>query len=132
MPLYPSVRILPFVLLNAPLYLGTAFGEVPIVDLMMLTCYVQDAMVQTNVQRMVMEKHPIHSESIEFYATEGEAADRIENYLASPPQFDLWKRQSLIKWQPIISMDETERVISFERMVIMNPLLQDDLFDSGG
>ncbi len=78
-------KVLPIVISNLPLATGYAFQNVPVIDLRILEQYLEDG--RWIPSSLITEQgfEPLGQE-VQFYSSEKEAEDRVEEYLKNPPQ----------------------------------------------
>jgi hypothetical protein len=79
-----SVKILPVVISNYPLATGLSFNDMPVIDLRILEQFIGDGKYEKFSCATSESLFPITE--IQFYYSESEAENGIEEYLRNPPQ----------------------------------------------
>ena len=101
-----QVSVVPFVLINQVLAAGFVINEVPVIDMYILSRYLDRRWVKMGR----FEKGDVVSNDITyFYKTEEEAAARIGEYLLDPPQVKLYKDAAILKDYKLPVLDSSDR-----------------------
>jgi hypothetical protein len=99
------IRVIPLVISNLPLATGYKFREVPVVDLQVLEDYLSGGQLGS-YQKLSSEGRESVSAVENFYTSEQEAEDLIDEYLDSPPQ--VRRLLEKLRWeiQPIPQLND--------------------------
>lgn len=100
-----QVNVIPFVLINQVLGTGFVINEVPVVDMLILTRYLDGRWMKMG---RFEDSEAVSNDITYFFETETEASDRIGSYLEDPPQINLYKDATKLKDYkfPILSSND--------------------------